>query len=111
MPGYCHEAAYAFEAHESLVGGMQAAGSLAAHPEGSAEGELDRQILSYNQRFDIQTGLLNTQAIQQDLTAMLRNQAAGHDVALIWVDLVNLRREFSLWGWSGAEALARRVAS
>ena len=34
----------------------------------------------------------------------------GRDVALIWIDLVNLRREFSLWGWTGAEALARRVA-
>src|SRR6202041_1116584 len=28
----------------------------------------------------------------------------------IWIDLVNLRREFSLWGWAGAEALTRRVA-
>jgi diguanylate cyclase len=72
--------------------------------------ELDRQILSYSQRFDIQTGLLNHQAIQDGLAAMLRNNAAGREVALIWIDLVNLRREFSLWGWAGAEALVRRVA-
>jgi predicted signal transduction protein with EAL and GGDEF domain len=32
-------------------------------------------------------------------------------VALIWIDLVNLRSEFALWGWTGAEALARRVAA
>ena len=111
MPEVCHEDAHAFERHESLVGGAQAATSLDRRPEGSTEGELDRQILSFSQRFDIQTGLLNSQAIQHDLTAMLRNQATGRDVALIWIDLVNLRREFSLWGWSGAEALARRVAS
>jgi len=30
---------------------------------------------------------------------------------LIWIDLVNLRREFSLWGWAGSEAMARRVAT
>jgi len=80
-------------------------------PHGTpAETELDRQILSYSQRYDIQTGLLNHQAIQDALTAMLRNNAPGRQVALIWIDLVNLRREFSLWGWSGAEALVRRVA-
>lgn len=75
-----------------------------------AENEMDRQILSYCQRFDIQTGLLNHQAVQGALAKMLRNRAAGPEVALIWIDLVNLRREFSLWGWKGAEALARRVA-
>ena len=74
------------------------------------ENELDRQILSYSQQFDLQTGLLNHQAIQDRLAAMLRNRASGREVALIWIDLVNLRREFSLWGWTGAEALARRVA-
>lgn len=73
------------------------------------ENELDRQILSYSQRFDIQTGLLNHQAIQHALAGMLRNRA-GREVALLWIDLVNLRREFSLWGWTGAETLARGVA-
>lgn len=74
------------------------------------ENDLDQKIFSYSQRFDIQTGLLNHQAIQDALAAMLRSRKAGRDVALIWIDLVNLRREFSLWGWTGAEALARRVA-
>lgn len=84
------------------------------NPEGllsrDPENELNRQILSYSQRFDIQTGLLNHQAIQDALAGMLRNRTTGREVALIWIDLVNLRREFSLWGWTGAEALARRVA-
>lgn len=75
-----------------------------------AEHDLDRQILAYSQRFDIQTGLLNHQAVQDALAGMLRNHADGREVALIWIDLVNLRREFSLWGWTGAESLVRRVA-
>ena len=54
--------------------------------------------------------MLNYQAIQDALAKMVRNRPAGREVALIWIDLVNLRREFSLWGWSGAEALARQVA-
>ena len=74
------------------------------------EQDLDRQILAYSQRFDIQTGLLNHQAAQDALAGMLRNRADGREIALIWIDLVNLRREFSLWGWTGAEALVRRVA-
>jgi diguanylate cyclase (GGDEF)-like protein len=78
--------------------------------DADAGSELDRRILSYSQRFDIQTGLLNHQAIQHALAGMLRNRPAGVEVALLWIDLVNLRREFALWGWTGAEALARRVA-
>ena len=74
------------------------------------ERELDRQILSYSQRIDSQTGLLNYQAIQDALAMMVRKRPVGREVALIWIDLVNLRREFSLGGWSGAEALARQLA-
>ena len=74
------------------------------------ENDLSREIFSYSQRFDIQTGLLNHQAFQDELAATLRNRATGSEIALLWIDLVNLRREFALWGWAGAEALARRVA-
>ena len=74
------------------------------------ENDISREIFSYSQRFDIQTGLLNHQAFQDELAATLRNRATGSEIALLWIDLVNLRREFSLWGWAGAEALARRVA-
>jgi EAL domain-containing protein (putative c-di-GMP-specific phosphodiesterase class I)/GGDEF domain-containing protein len=72
--------------------------------------ELDRQILAFSQRFDPQTGLLNHHAFLDSLAAMLRANPEGEEIALIWIDLVNLRREFSLWGWTGAEALARRIA-
>ena len=100
-----------FEEQESLEGGERAARSSACTPRNSEAGELERQILSYSQRFDTQTGLLNDQAFQQELTAMLRNPENRGDVALIWIDLVNLRREFSMWGWTGREALTRRVAA
>ena len=72
--------------------------------------DLDLQILACSQRFDIQTGLLNHQAFQDALVGMLRNRVEDREIALIWIDLVNLRREFSLWGWTGAETLVRRVA-
>jgi diguanylate cyclase (GGDEF)-like protein len=75
------------------------------------DNDLSRQMLSYGQRFDLQTGLLNHQAIQEELAGALRNRAQGRETALLWIDLVSLRREFSLWGWTGAEALVRRVAA
>ena len=75
-----------------------------------ADNALDRQILDYSQRYDIQTGLLNYPAFQAVLASQLRGDPAAQEVALIWIDLVNLRREFTLWGWAGAETLARRVA-
>jgi diguanylate cyclase len=88
---------------------IKGAKTFECFPGNNVEKELDRQIFSYSHRFDVQTGLLNHQAFQDSLTAMLRNRA-GREVAVIWIDLMNLRREFSLWGWSGAESLARRVA-
>lgn len=75
-----------------------------------ADNDLDRKILGYSRRYDIQTGLLNYPAFQVALAAQLKRDPAAREVALIWIDLVNLRREFTLWGWAGAEALARRVA-
>jgi len=79
-------------------------------PNRSANDELDLQMLAFSQRYDPQTGLLNHHAFQDALAALLKNNRAGEEVALIWIDLVNLRREFSLWGWTGADALARRIA-
>ncbi len=72
--------------------------------------ELRQQVAMYGQRYDIETGLLNNQSFQDALAEFLRDGPAGQEIALIWIDLVNLRREFSLYGLKGAEALARRVA-
>ena len=35
----------------------------------------------------------------------------GNLVAILWIDLLNLRREFSLWGSRGVEGLVRNVSS
>jgi len=93
------------------VAGLSTSESRAqSAPVRDAELDLDSQILACSQRFDLQTGLLNHQAIQDALAGMLRNHGPAREIALIWIDLVNLRREFSMWGWTGAEALVRRVA-
>lgn len=104
------ELAHSIGGHVDFPGADLVAPGIEICLDDEADNELDRKILSYCQRFDIQTGLLNHQAIQDALVKKLRNRAAGREVALVWIDLINLRREFSLWGWTGAEALARRVA-
>ena len=70
----------------------------------------DRDILVCGHRYDAQTGLLNYPAFEDALARQLQDGPAAQPIALVWIDLVNLRREFTLWGWAGAEALARRVA-
>lgn len=72
--------------------------------------DLNRESQSHGNGCDPQTGLLSQQAFQDALGALLRSSPAEHEVALIWIDLVSLRREYSLWGWRGAEALASRIA-
>jgi EAL domain-containing protein (putative c-di-GMP-specific phosphodiesterase class I)/GGDEF domain-containing protein len=54
--------------------------------------------------------MLNHHAFQDALAALLKASPPGQEVALIWIDLVNMHKVFSLWGWRGAEALARRIA-
>ena len=71
---------------------------------------LRQQILAYGQRYDIQTGLLNFPSFQEALTELVRQEPPGQEVATVWIDLLNLRREFSLWGWEASEALLRNVA-
>ena len=75
-----------------------------------AEEDLNRESQSRSHRHAPQTGLLSQQAFQDALAALLRSTPAEQEVALIWIDLVSLRREYSLWGWRGAEALANRIA-
>lgn len=80
-------------------------------PQQGMDAELRRQWLAYGLKYDIQTGLLNTQSFQEAVDGLLRQDPKGRDgVALVWIDLVNLRKEFTLWGWAGADALVRHVA-
>ncbi|HUB30365.1 MAG TPA: bifunctional diguanylate cyclase/phosphodiesterase [Terracidiphilus sp.] len=79
-------------------------------PNQVAEDELRRQMLAYAQRHDLQTGLLNYQAFQESIGWLLREDLQGQEVALLWIDVLNLRREFSLWGSAGTDALVRHIA-
>jgi EAL domain-containing protein (putative c-di-GMP-specific phosphodiesterase class I)/GGDEF domain-containing protein len=76
----------------------------------AAEEELRRQMLAYAQRHDHQTGLLNYQALQESVAWLLRDGASKEEVGLVWIDVLNLRREFSLWGSAGTDALVRHIA-
>jgi GGDEF domain-containing protein len=72
--------------------------------------ELRREIIAYANRHDVQTGLLNFQAFQTELDAVLRRLPQGQEVATVWIDVLNVRREFALWGVEAAELLIRNVA-
>lgn len=76
----------------------------------AAEEELRRQMLAYSQRHDMQTGLLNYQAFQESLAWLLKEGAVQQETALVWIDILNLRREFSLWGSAGTDVLVRHIA-
>ncbi|MGO8756762.1 MAG: diguanylate cyclase domain-containing protein [Terracidiphilus sp.] len=78
--------------------------------ERDLDDKLRQQMLAYGQRHDVQTGFLNYKSFQESLAVLLRDRAAGREVALIWIEVLNLRREFSLLGSRGAEALIDRVA-
>jgi GGDEF domain-containing protein len=95
-----------------------AAGAESAAPpgyEGAQAGSIDedlrQQMLAYAQRHDIQTGLLNYQAFQESLGWQLQERNVNQEIALVWIDILNLRKEFSLWGSAGTDALVRHIAS
>jgi EAL domain-containing protein (putative c-di-GMP-specific phosphodiesterase class I) len=71
---------------------------------------LHRQIQAYEARHDPQTGLLNSHAFHESLAGLLHERDASREVALIWIDVLNLRREFALWGTQGVEVQVAQVA-
>lgn len=77
----------------------------------SVDEDLRRQMLNYAQRHDLQTGLLNYQAFQETLEWQLQEREPNQEIALVWVDILNLRKEFSLWGSAGTDALVRHIAT
>jgi EAL domain-containing protein (putative c-di-GMP-specific phosphodiesterase class I)/GGDEF domain-containing protein len=79
-------------------------------PQTRLDNELPRQILAYAQRFDVQTGLLNYQSFQEALAKMLREGPPGQKVALLWIEILSLRRAFTLYGSKGTDALVQHVA-
>jgi diguanylate cyclase (GGDEF)-like protein len=84
---------------------------IADQSNDSIDEHLRRQMLAYAQRHDIQTGLLNYQAFQESLSWTLQERQASQEIALVWIDILNLRKEFSLWGSAGTDALVRHIAA
>lgn len=78
--------------------------------EQALDEKLRRQMLAYTQRYDFQTGFLNYQSFQKALSGWMQEGRAGRQVALIWIEVLNLRREFALLGSKGAESLVIQVA-
>jgi diguanylate cyclase (GGDEF)-like protein len=62
------------------------------------------------QQYDSLSGLPNYDSFRKSLSVLLQDWPADRDVALIWIDLLDLRRQFLLYGWNSAEAVVRSVA-
>jgi diguanylate cyclase len=83
---------------------------LPAQPARMLDDEMRQLMLRYGQRFDFQTKMMNQSSFQTALVEMLRKLPADREVALIWIDVLNLRREFARWGSKGVDALVTHIA-
>jgi FOG: EAL domain len=79
-------------------------------PVRNLDDDMQQLMLWYGQRFDFQTKMMNQYAFQAALTELMRARPVDHDVALIWIDVLNLRREFARWGSKGVDALVGHIA-
>lgn len=102
----------------ALVASAPAAPGLAtlrAHSEDRntaevVEEEVRNYLMAYANRHDLQTGFLSFEAFRLELEAMLRHLPPGAEVATVWLDVLNMRREFALWGFDAVEALVLKIA-
>src|SRR5580692_2202858 len=60
--------------------------------------------------YDSQTGLPHFDSFRSSLNRLIETQPPENEVAMIWVDLLNLRRQFLLRGWTGTDSQVRRIA-
>ena len=65
---------------------------------------------SNDRHYDLQTGLPNYNSFCKSLSVLLHEWPAGREVALMWIDLFDLRKQFFLGGAATSEALLVRVA-
>lgn len=77
----------------------------------TADDDLRRLILAYANRHDVLTGFLNFASFQSELDGMLKQAGPGKEIATVWIDVLNVRREFALWGVEASEALVRAVGN
>ena len=75
------------------------------------EENLRSQLQNFGLQFDPVTGLPNRSSFGPSIRRMTDLAiASGSEVALLWVDVMNLRREYSIGGDEGAERLLCKVA-
>jgi len=75
------------------------------------EEEFRTQLQDYGLRYDPTTGLPNAVSFRSDLRRMLAEASAQDtEVALLWIDLNNMRREYSIGGDAGARRVVCALA-
>ena len=77
----------------------------------STEEDLRRYLMAYANRHDVQTGFLSFETFRAELDTTLRRVSPQQEIATIWIDILNLRREFALWGFDAVDSLVVRIAS
>jgi predicted signal transduction protein with EAL and GGDEF domain len=75
------------------------------------EEDFRSQLQDFGLQYDPVTGLPNHVSFRASLRRMTEQAlATGQEIALLWVDVLNLRREYSIGGDEGAERLVCTVA-
>ena len=75
------------------------------------ENEFRSQLQDFGMQFDAVTGLPNHTSFRAALRRMTdQSTTFGQEFALIWIDVLNLRREYSISGDEGAVRLVCTVA-
>jgi predicted signal transduction protein with EAL and GGDEF domain len=75
------------------------------------EEDFRSQLKDYGTLYDSISGLPNATLFRASLKEMLVDaQESGQEIALVWVDLLNLRREYSIGGDKGAARLIAAVS-
>ncbi|HEX4319736.1 MAG TPA: bifunctional diguanylate cyclase/phosphodiesterase [Acidobacteriaceae bacterium] len=75
------------------------------------EQDFRSQLQDFGLQFDSTTGLPNHSSFRASVKSMVDNAVLhGGEIALLWIDLLNLRREYSIGGDEAAERLVCAVA-
>lgn len=69
------------------------------------------RLEDYGLQFDPTTGLANQASFRRSIRELLENaHHFGQDLCLLWIDVLNLRREYSIGGYEASERLIQKVA-
>src|ERR1700689_4873828 len=79
--------------------------------QATIEQDFRSRLQDFGLQFDTTTGLPNHISFRTSVRRLL-DQALidGKEIALLWIDLLNLRREYSMGGDEGADRLVCAVA-